>query len=193
MVCTRGPQDEGVLWRTVTRVDLPALFPGHDLSSVPRSILVGNAWKKAVKNARVTDRDTLPLFVVTPQVAERVPAADLATRRQRLTYTELAFVLRTVVLKVVDATEDGEPGAVLARDYFLGDGYRRRFRRYAGRRLNADKLAALTAVLVRHGFVAKENWRTRGRGSSRFDATRYRLGPRPPLLPGVFMARAGLR
>src|SRR5687768_11577661 len=112
VVCTRGPQDEPSFATLVRRVDLPALFPTHDWSSAPWSTLANRAWKKAVKGVRVKDRDTLPLFLVIPQVAERVPPADLLTRRQRLEHAELAFVLRTVVLKAVDAMEDGEPGAV---------------------------------------------------------------------------------
>ena len=192
VLCTSGPGNHEYAGFLMRRTDLPALFPGHGLTPDGADALLNELWKRAEKHARVRDRNTLPLFLVTPQVAERVPPSELVTRRQNLEHVELAFLLRTVTLKVVDAMADGEPGAVLARKYFLSPGYRGAFRRRTGRRLNADKLAAATGLLVRHGFVAKENWRTRGRGSSRFDATRYSLGLAPLLLPRVFSEKAGL-
>jgi hypothetical protein len=120
-------------------------------------------------------------------VARRIPEERLRTTRQKLWPVELAFVLKSITLRLIDAGRRGKGRVTLAHEYFCCKKTVRSFERAANATLNREKLRLMLNLLEQEGFIRRENWRTRPAGQRRrFGSTTYRFGPRPLELPSTF-------
>lgn len=124
----------------------------------------------------------VPLFVVERLVREVIPkgqrvyAHRSGEKRQDIKPIEFAYVLKSIVTFL--RKRGGKRAGMMARNYFLTDEHRRSFKMATGRQLNTGKLARITDLLHRYGFVDKIR-------KTKFSPLHFKLGPKSSLIPQV--------
>lgn len=138
-------------------------------------------WTKLEQNKKYQGKAVL-LLRMEKAVKRAIPESALVMekQKQKLQYSELAFILKTITAKILKLAKESEyelDYCKLARKYFLVETFKKSYQEKTERRINKEKIARIVALLHEYGLIRMTHRRD---SATRYRRNMYHLTPLNP-------------